>query len=474
MLDDDGVLDSISAFQHPWGSRSEQRIRYLEVGELEFIAERRPAVVQSIRDDPAELVKRIANRWIAATLYYQPLVAADEQMTGRMQWLRPYFPIPFIGLLIVLFLRPRPLDPRIRYAIVIGVIYLAPYVLISYYDRYAAPAFVFKAIVVLYALDTLLGCCAARRRVRRSSVVAEPAQPPLATRGGFTLVELLVVLSIIGLLVSLLMPAVQSAREAARRLICTNHQKQLGLALQMHANTHQAFPSNGGYTVGSVVRSVDGDDVVISTKDVMYGDFFQWGIGRPGLSPRQQSGSWAYAVLPFVEQQAVYERVALGERLPMYLCPSRSRPTPLPPQDDDYGEYVSGGWAWSQTDYSCNAKIATNHPVVMTLAAISDGLSQTMILGEKAYDRSVHGATSWYWDEPIFSGGSKGTARAGLAIIPDGRHIAFKDNWGSAHPGGAVFARADGSTLFVTESIQYQVLRALLTPSGGEVESNEF
>lgn len=156
VLDDDGVLDSSSAFQHPWGSRSAQRLRYLEVGELEFIAERRAPVMESIRENPFELVKRVTNRWIAACLYYRPLVANDEQMIGRMRLLRLYFPIPFLSLLCLVCFRRGRWDSELRAAIAIYVLYLMPYIAISYYDRYAAPAFVFKLLIVLYAIDTLL------------------------------------------------------------------------------------------------------------------------------------------------------------------------------------------------------------------------------------------------------------------------------------------------------------------------------
>jgi hypothetical protein len=115
-----------------------------------------------------------------------------------------------------------------------------------------------------------------------------------------------------------------------------------------------------------------------------------------------------------------------------------------------------------------------NLPFVLSLASVTDGLSNTFSLGEKAFDRRVHVATSWYWDEPLFSGGSKGTARSGLAIIPDGVNIAFKDNWGSAHPAGAIFGKIDGSTRLIGSTVDYRTMRALLTPSGGEIEGSNL
>ncbi|WP_430450691.1 DUF1559 domain-containing protein [Rhodopirellula europaea] len=304
--------------------------------------------------------------------------------------------------------------------------------------------------------------------INRNSL-AKSTAATAAIPAGFALLELLVVIAIISILLTLTVPAVQAAREAARRMTCLNQARQLALGFQLHANGTDVFPGNGGHTPDSVIRSIDGDEVGISTTDVVYDVYSKWGIGSPGKSPRKQPGSWGYAILPFVEQTAAYQAVDFTTLQSLFLCPSRGRPLPLPPLDDKFGEYVSGGFAWAQTDYAANSKIAVDLPQVVPLSQVLDGLSHTFILGEKAYDRTVHGPTSWYWDEPIFSGGSKGTARAGLLIVPDNPGIAFEDNWGSSHPGGAVFSRADGSTDFLTESIDYEVLRSLLTPNGHEV-----
>jgi prepilin-type N-terminal cleavage/methylation domain-containing protein len=291
-------------------------------------------------------------------------------------------------------------------------------------------------------------------------------------RRAFTLIELLVVLSIIGLLVSLLLPAVQAAREAARKLSCSNNMRQAGLALQNHMSIFNAFPGNGGYKAGSSIQSTDGIATVIKTTDHTDGVTYQWGIGIPGARPKDQTGSWAFAILPYIEQTAAYEQMRIEIKQAALLCPSRSRPDPQPTVNDDYGDYVSAGWAWAKSDYCGNAKMMPNYPRYFRIASVTDGLSQTYALGEKAFDRGVHRDTTWYWDEPLFSGGSKGTARSGLAIIPDGVNIAFKENWGSAHPGGAIFVNADGSTRMINATIEWTVMRALLTPDGGEVESN--
>jgi prepilin-type N-terminal cleavage/methylation domain-containing protein len=101
------------------------------------------------------------------------------------------------------------------------------------------------------------------------------------TRRAFTLVELLVVIAIIGVLVALLLPAVQAARESARRTQCVNHLKQLALAAQNHADTYRILPSAGG----------PGWDYHMSYIN-----------GVPQIAP-QQHGGWGFQILPFIEQQ---------------------------------------------------------------------------------------------------------------------------------------------------------------------------
>ena len=294
------------------------------------------------------------------------------------------------------------------------------------------------------------------------------------SRRGFTILELLVVIAIISLLISLLVPAVQMAREAARRAACMNNLRQLGLGLQQHISNHNRFPGNGGHTALSQIKSTTGSMVDIQTEDFNAGQTFVWGVGNPRPGRAGQSGSWGYAILPFLDQAVAYESVDFRTKQALFLCPSRARQDAAVPANDSYGNYESGGWAWSKTDYAANSRVSPNLPLILRVASVTDGLSQTFALGEKAFDPDVQTATSWYWDEPIFSGGSKGTARSGLLIVGDGRGVPFRNNWGSAHPQGAMFAIADGAARFVSHTIDWKVLRALLTPDGGEVESNDL
>jgi prepilin-type N-terminal cleavage/methylation domain-containing protein len=110
-------------------------------------------------------------------------------------------------------------------------------------------------------------------------------------RGGFTLLELLVVVGIIAVLAAMLFPAVQRLREMANRTSCVNNLHQLGMALTNHLGTHQSFPTNGG-TIGTGqynLASATGSPAN-----------YMWGMGDPTAGPKAQPGSWAYAILPYM------------------------------------------------------------------------------------------------------------------------------------------------------------------------------
>ena len=287
-------------------------------------------------------------------------------------------------------------------------------------------------------------------------------------RSALTLIDLLVCLAIMALLVSLLTGAVQDSREAARRTQCMNQQRELGLGIQLHLSALRYIPSNGGYDGKSTVMSSDGEKVTIGTFANHSQHQYWWGVGQPGAHPTQQTGSWAYAILPWLEQEEAYQSVRVESAGPMFTCPSRSRPEPLVPVEDDYGRYTAAGRVWAKTDYAGNSSVMKERPHAMVASAISDGLSQTLATGEKAFDPLVQTAGSWYYDEGIFTGGSDGTVRDGLLIEADGPGIRFKGNWGSPHPGGAVFTRLDGSTEFVTSHIDGRLFRSLMSPDDGK------
>jgi prepilin-type processing-associated H-X9-DG protein len=90
--------------------------------------------------------------------------------------------------------------------------------------------------------------------------------------------------------------------------------------------------------------------------------------------------------------------------------------------------------------------------------------------GQPSLNPAVQVPQTWYWDEPLFLGGSKGTSRGGLGLLRDGPDLDyhFKENWGSPHTGGVVFLFGDGGVRLLARSIDPTTFAALLTPDGGE------
>jgi prepilin-type N-terminal cleavage/methylation domain-containing protein/prepilin-type processing-associated H-X9-DG protein len=290
-------------------------------------------------------------------------------------------------------------------------------------------------------------------------------------RRAFTLIELLVVIAIIGVLIGMLLAAIQQVREAANRISCCNQLKQLGLALLHHHDTFSIFPSNGGWDGKQQIRDVHGNLIVPFTETFAPPNIYKYGVGAPTLSPQQQTGSWAYAILPFLEQQSQFQNQVWTVPLSLYPCPSRRQPQAQKATKDRYGIYNGGGWTWGKIDYSANSLVIPNRPRCVRLAQLTDGTSQTVLLGEKSMNPSNYSTGTWFWDEPFFLGGSQGTQRKGTAILHDSVNMGvnFKNNWGAAHPSGAQFLFADGSVRLLAYETSLDTVAALLTPNGGEV-----
>lgn len=157
-VDNEGVLDSRTLFDQPFSGYSTQRKRYQELGEIAFIEEKGAIAKRSIYDNPREFATRIANRWSAACLFYTPMKSVDEHPGGGLPifWKRIVFPLPVISLLIVLILRAVPFEPELWSAASIWFFALLPYIVISYYDRYATPLVGMKMLIVIFGLHTLV------------------------------------------------------------------------------------------------------------------------------------------------------------------------------------------------------------------------------------------------------------------------------------------------------------------------------
>ena len=283
-------------------------------------------------------------------------------------------------------------------------------------------------------------------------------------RKAFTLVELLVVIAIIGILVSLLLPAVQAAREAARRMSCSNNMKQIALALHNYHDTYKALPMGW---IG-----------------------LNGGTGTVPLSEGDPGWGWAAQVLPFIEQVTVGDIVqdtfsitdavnatARDTHLPIYTCPSDARfqkffdldvagtPVSIPGANyvGMFGTLELEDCEALPPGVQCKGDGPFFHNSSTRFRDFLDGTSSTLLVAERY---SKHGQSTWLGAIP---GGDEAFARI-LAIADhppndDGGHL---DDPGSYHPAGTNFAIADGSVRIVVETIDLNVYHALATMQGGE------
>jgi hypothetical protein len=155
-VDSNGVLDETTLNQHPRVNPDGQRKRYAEIGEIRYVEELGLKAQKAVKDAPMLFVEKVANRLTAACLYYSPFSPSMETTLPWPLFLgRLLFPLPFASV-IVLAVRNQPLVPQMKVAIAIYVLVLIPYVIASYYDRYAAPLVGIKSLLLLYGVDTAI------------------------------------------------------------------------------------------------------------------------------------------------------------------------------------------------------------------------------------------------------------------------------------------------------------------------------
>ncbi|MDB4766450.1 DUF1559 domain-containing protein [bacterium] len=321
-----------------------------------------------------------------------------------------------------------------------------------------------------------------------------------STQNGFTLVELLVVIAIIGILIGMLLPAVQQVREAARRTQCANNMRQIGLALFNYESAHMKFPS-----AGQAKDPDTGANVFFTNR----GNIETFGDAAPSVQ--------AY-ILPFIEQNAVANLFDLKYRydidptagpattnqqaaqtsIPGYVCPSTSRSSFVDSQGYGFTDYSAPVTLKPNFEGLGNPryKCVLNGDSQRRIGSITDGTSNTIAMAEDAGradtqtggymviktesmpDGTSADRRSWAWADPDNAYNvdklvnNTQTPEGGTTDCPWGTvNCGPNEETFSFHPGGANASLADGSVHFVEANVSAQVFAALMSKNGGEVVS---
>ena len=341
------------------------------------------------------------------------------------------------------------------------------------------------------------------------------------SRRGFTLVELLVVIAIIGILVALLLPAVQAAREAARRMSCGNNMKQLGIALHNYHDTYKVFPP--GHLSQNALQRIAAN---VQATDNQTGDSFVGMTSNAGENNHAQYGpSWMQFILPFVEQQPLADLYVpgrlladqnfaphvqmVGSFIPSYTCPSDAWAKPNTPGVLNTNNTIN----WARASYGINTGRLTggnrlfrdNYKTLAPeykgfagnnggadIGAILDGTSNSVAVWEILAGPTARDTRgSWAMGRSIMVGGcdNQGDCQGinDRTGNPDDYHGCatgaqyvkignFGWNGGdgqlgpkSKHPGGCQATLADASVRFMSETMdQNNVMRAINSIQNGE------
>jgi prepilin-type N-terminal cleavage/methylation domain-containing protein len=283
----------------------------------------------------------------------------------------------------------------------------------------------------------------------------------LARRRAFTLVELLVVIAVIGMLVALLLPAVQAAREAARRTSCTNNLKQAGLALHNFHDAQRRLPAGWeAYVPGTKTPDPDGEP--------------GWG--------------WAAKLLPYLEEgntsQQIQASVSIAnpvhaqirtQIINVYRCPTDIG-EPIWTLDSNGGSgplcdvaranYVGVFGTDDIETVPSSGDGVFFHNSRIRFSQVTDGLSKTLMVGERS---SLHGGSTWLGAVP---GGEEAAVRTlGVADHTPNQPGGHLDDFSSSHTGITLFVRCDGSVDAISDEIDETAFRAQCTRAGNEVIS---
>lgn len=299
------------------------------------------------------------------------------------------------------------------------------------------------------ALTLLIVCCLSFTRQHRRNLRAISSRE----RSAFTLVELLVVIAIIGILIALLLPAVQAARESARRTQCVNHLKQFGLAFQNYHSTHNEFPTGGW------------DWNAPPTYDST----------RAAIGAEQKAG-WGFQILPYIEEEAVQNAgavVAIGTPLATFFCPSRRSPQAFVRQDKYVPQLTGSTITHAMSDYAASNRDMTGvvqryEPV--RIAQVTDGTTHSLLVADKRLNVANLSQPQDDDNEGYTVGWNEDTIRK-TSDPPEPDHADDGDGeklFGSSHPSGINAALADGSVRLIAFDVDSKTFRAWGAIADGE------